>query len=349
MKAVSRFEADLLHILHALLGRAPLESVLPRLSDRSDRPPCLSRDAVDLIEDALAKGCVLRLARAGGWKRERHLRGDRVADGRMWERTAPADMGLYFSAHSLRFLLTLTADWPEDWARFHAAEHELTIGDLFLLYLAFEVFRSTKLTERLQANSIFETHALCRLAFPEDFTRARNCQQLNWGPWLTGVGACILEAWQDRLAQRWQHIELGRRALKDVGALHALAQAETQVLDSFLKAAEQAGRRDLARFVLRTAALLLPAGITWQNWRGTLPVADLRLAERVEVQRAALAFARQLGHLHQWEQEARTIGYFDDGYQAAQWWKSEWERHGGDAVWSRAQTLLRAAEPLRSP
>src|SRR6516162_3110461 len=58
MKTVSRFEANLLRILRSFLQRAPLERALPLVMEPSDRPPCLSRAVVELVQDHLRKGCV---------------------------------------------------------------------------------------------------------------------------------------------------------------------------------------------------------------------------------------------------------------------------------------------------
>src|SRR4051812_38641568 len=72
MKVVSRFEANLLRILHFFLRRLPAEQALPLAAAGLKAPACLGRPAVGLVQDALAKGTVLLLARAGGWRRERH-------------------------------------------------------------------------------------------------------------------------------------------------------------------------------------------------------------------------------------------------------------------------------------
>src|SRR5437763_1738442 len=69
MKSVSRFEANLLRLLYYFLQQAPVQQALPLLEAKIDQPRCLSRNAVELVEDALAKGCVLLLARLGGWRR----------------------------------------------------------------------------------------------------------------------------------------------------------------------------------------------------------------------------------------------------------------------------------------
>src|SRR5262245_18357958 len=98
MKVISRFEANLVRILRYFLQRGdPAEQVLPWLVKPCPKPRCLSRATVALVQEPLAKGCMHLLARRGGWQRERHLRGERVVAGRLWQRTPVADLGLRFS------------------------------------------------------------------------------------------------------------------------------------------------------------------------------------------------------------------------------------------------------------
>src|SRR5579885_3581881 len=139
MQSVSRFEANLLRLLWYFLRREPPERALPLLENRCPVPPCLHRNAVRLIQDTLAKGCVFLLARNGGWRRERFLRGECVVEGRLWQRTPPAELGLTFSAHSLHFLIWITANRPGDSQHaWNVPERELTPGDRMLLYFAHE-------------------------------------------------------------------------------------------------------------------------------------------------------------------------------------------------------------------
>src|SRR5690349_20566947 len=152
MRTVSRFEANLLRILYCFLQRAPLDQALPLVINPCPRPRCLSRAAVELVQNALANGCVWLLARGGGWRRERHLRGGRVAKGRLWERSDPGELGLAFSRHTMEFLLWITAAKPgepkSDWL---PPEGELTPGDLLCLYFAYEALRDTEAAPALRA------------------------------------------------------------------------------------------------------------------------------------------------------------------------------------------------------
>jgi hypothetical protein len=129
--------------------------------------------------------------------------------------------------------------------------------------------------------------------------------------------------------------------MRDLGA------AQERVLNAFLDAVEKAGRLDLARFLLRAAARLLGPYANTGMWVGGLPSAGPRLADRAATYQAALAFVRRLDRLQSWERRARTVGYFDEGYAAAQLWKADWERHDGDALCERARGLVRQLDPLR--
>src|SRR5258708_7219657 len=114
MQNVARFEANLLRLLYYFLRREPAERALPLVEKRETPPPCLSRPAVRLVQDALAKGCTFLLAQRGGWRDERHLRNERVVSGRLWQRTKPEDLALKFSRHTLAFLIWITSARPDD-------------------------------------------------------------------------------------------------------------------------------------------------------------------------------------------------------------------------------------------
>jgi hypothetical protein len=348
MKTVTRFEANLLRVLHFFLRRVPAEQVEVLLSHRHPAPRCLHRDAVELVQDALAKGVVQLLACDGGWRRERHLRGGRPVEGRLWERTPLGELRLTFSRHTLQFLLWITAAKPGDQQpRWSPPLHELTIGDQYLLLLVYDALRDGRWGQELRKRPAFLGHALCRLAFALDFVAAPTDTRLDFAPWTSGLGAGILEVWQEALAEHWLRAEAGKGHISDWNALHRLGQAQGQVLGPFLDALETAGRLDLARFLLRVAGALLPDGVTAQWWVAGLSGSGPRLAQRTATYRAALTVLRQFDRLRQWYQRARNVGYFDEGYAASQLWKDDWERHDGDTLQARAQSIIRQLEPLR--
>ena len=347
MKTVTRFEANLLRLLHFFLRRVPPEQAKPLLLNRCPAPPCLHRAAVELVQDALAKGCVQLLARDGGWRRQRHLRGERAVEGRLWERTPAADLRMAFSAHALRFLIRVTAAEPGDaQPAWDPPPEELTAGDRFLLFLAYDSLRDTKWGQDLRKRAAFRQHGLCRLAFAADFAGASAETRPDFAPWTDGLGAAILEVWQDGLAESWLEAEARKGRIKDWQELRAAGQAQERVLGWFFEAVAAAGRPDLTRFLFRVLGGLLADGAAPQTWFAGLSSPGPRLAERAATYRAALAVLRQFDRLRQWYRLARGVGYFDEGYAASQFWKADWERLDGDGLHARAQGILRQVEPL---
>lgn len=351
MRSVSRFEANLLRLLWYFLRREPPERALPVIENHCAVPPCLNRGAVDLVKDALAKGCMFLLARRGGWRRERFLRGERVVEGRLWERTPPAELGLKFSAHTLDFLIWITANRPGDkdppW---RPLEKDLTLGDRILLYFAHEGLRHV--AEGLGAPVLrqeqpFVEHGLCWLAYPEDFTTAPAGARPHFAPWTNGLGACMLEALQPELARRWIEVESGKERIADPQAMRVLGQAQERVLSAFLDAVEQAGRMDLARFLLQAAAVLLGPHAHAGMWASRLNMAGQRVADRAATYQAATTFLRMLDRLQAWERRARGVGYFDEGYTASQLWKADWEEVRGDQLTDRARAIVHQLDPMR--
>jgi len=351
METVSRFEANLLRLLYFFLRRELPERALPIIEGRCEPPPCLKPGAVRLIRDALGKGCMHLVATRGGWRKERHLRGDQVREGRLWERTPPHDLGLTFSPHTLEFLLALTALRPSDkewWWR--PQESDLTDGDRLLLFFAHEQLREcsdgTGISD-LKRRPPFSTHALCWLAYPDDFTNLPAGVAPNFAPWTAGVGSCILEALQPDLARRWEQVEGKKERIVNPTEMAALGEAQQRVLTAFLDAVDAAGSWDLARFLLRALTNLLGPHAHAGMWTGRLATTGLRLADRAAVYQSALVLMRQVARFQDWARRARAIGYFDEGYAAAQLWKADWERCDGEVLCERAVTLVRQADPLR--
>jgi hypothetical protein len=351
MQSVSRFEANLLQLLWYFLHREPSERALPLLENRCAAPPCLHRNAVDLVKDTLAKGVVFLLARRGGWRRERFLRGERVVEGRLWERTPPADLGMTFSAHTLDFLIWITAHRPSDknppW---RPREEDLTLGDRVLLYFAHEGLRNVAEgvgAANMRSEQPFVRHGLCWLAFPDDYTAAPIGVRPNFAPWTNDAGAYMLEALQPELARRWIEVESGKERIADPQTMRVLGLAQERVLTAFLDAVEQAGRMDLARFLLHTATVLVGPHAHAGMWTANLQMTGLRVADRAATYQAATIFLRTLDRLQTWERRARGVGYFDEGYSASQLWKADWEQAQGDRLVERARAIVQQLDPMR--
>jgi FtsH ternary system domain X6 len=347
MKSVSRFENNLLRLLHFFLRQAPIQQALPLLENKLDRPRCLSRNAIDLVKDALAKGTTLLLTHLGGWRRERHLRDGEIREGRLWERTTPKELGLTFSGMTLDFLMWVTAKKPDENKKGWQPAEDVTLGDLLLLYFAVEQLRSSEMSGNLLKQTPLDSHGLLYLAYPDAYAKASSTSLPDFRPWVSGKGACIVEAMQPAVAERWAQMEIDKGLVSDWKLMRDLGQAQERSLSAFLTAVEKEGRFDLARFLLIAARRVLTASAASDLWVKGLKQHAQRLADRAETYRGALAFVRQMPRLQQWERNARSVGYFDEGYQASQLWKADWERHEGDTLTERARVILHQLDPMR--
>src|SRR5262249_4478950 len=207
-----------------------------------------------------------------GWRRERHLRGNQVAEGRLWQRSPIAELGLHFSRHTLELLLWFTADNPEDpkSRRRTPPDAELTPADALVCYHAYTALRDTSAGPALPGRLGFGMQELCWLAFPDDFVRRPADQVINFERWTSGVRACILEAMQSELARRWIEAEEHKCRLVEWQSVQQHGQAKELVLTAFLDSAQRAGRQDLARFLLVALGELLPRRPAQADWTGNL-------------------------------------------------------------------------------
>ena len=115
-------------------------------------------------------------------------------------------------------------------------------------------------------------------------------------------------------------------------------------MDSYLKAIDAAGRRDLARPLLRVLQRIQNS--QWQStkWTGKLDVGDWSMGDRLTAYRAAFQLFCSAETLHRWQDEAVATGYFEEGYQAAQLWKSDWEFYNGSQFAEFAQDVMNQEE-----
>lgn len=349
-KMVSRFEANLLRILRFFLKQVPAEQATRLIHERMDRPRCLSAAAVELVKDSLAKGCVLYLVRAGAWNRDQFLRKGSPKFGRLWERSPVEQLTLEFSRHALDFLMWMTAHRAkEERPVWHASPETLTVADWLLFFLAYEAMRGdVDLAAALRTSPAFGENALIWLAYPNDLAGETRAVPA-FDRWLTEPGNFVLEALQPVLESRWLEIERTKGQVGDWTLLNQQGQAQGRVIDAFARAVDDAGRRDLVRFLLSVMSRVLATpDMAPTFWTGGLQGAGPpRMAERLETQRNALVVLRTAELFRNWENAARQSGYLDEDYATSKFWLGEWERYDFNTIAERAERVLQQVEPLR--
>jgi hypothetical protein len=350
-RPVSKFEADLIRVLRFCLGRFPAEDGYKLLRQPHARPSCLSRNAVELVKDSLAKACVLYLVRAGGWRNDRYLRAGTPSPGRAWDRTPLDERTLTFSSHVVEFLIWATAEKVHDTrATWDAPAAELTAGDELFFWLAYDACRvDPEVAAALRKKEAFRSNRFAWISAAGDLADDAEATPPDFASLFVGERAVVLECLQPLLTQRWLRSERAKGQITDWRRMREQGRAEAAGLSAFLAAADAAGRPDLARFVLAANAALFYSELTAAFWTsGLTGPGPARLADRLDTQRAALALPRQMAVLAGWQEKYRAVGYFDDGYAASQLWKQDWEAAGGDRVTARARAAVDAIEPLRT-
>ncbi|CAN5327541.1 hypothetical protein BH11PLA2_BH11PLA2_01270 [soil metagenome] len=347
---LNRFEYDLVRILRFLLGALPPEQVVTALHQQRPAPPCLSANCIRLVQETLRKGLVQFLVRGGGWRNEHYLRDGVATPGRVWQRLPLEERTLAFSARPLQFLIWLTAERPSEarsaWA---PSPTPPTIADhLFFLLVQQHLPAHQSHWTVIARSSVFQDNPLARLFHPAEFDGPLP----DFATLYALPAPAILESLQPLLTQRWIDIDHGKESINDWTQLRLQGEREAATLAAFLTAAETAGRRDLARFVLRALAKRLseaePALALWT--RSLSQERPTRLADRIATRRAALSLVQQMPTLARGEQQARTVSYFEENYAAAQWWKAEYEAYHGRSLSAKAERLLRQTDPLnRNP
>lgn len=343
---ISRFEMDLLHLVWFVFGKLPPNRAEEILHARSAAPPCLKRHFVEVLQDTLAKGYVQQLATEGGWRRARFLRGEQVVEGRLWERTPPQDLALSFSRHTLNFLILMVALQPKDFCEKWTVPPEITLGDQWFFFLMYRALRTTESKGIVyRQHPVFRDHVLCRLLYADEFDTLTPVIAPAFGPWIQA--SWYLEALQPLLAARWEEMERTKESITRPPRMVSLGRSQQEVLNAYLDAVEQAGRLDLARFLLQTLTAVLPSDVRAARWVGGLKLENFRIAERADAYRAATAVLRCAEKLALWERQARAVGYIDEGYSASQLWKSDWEQWHGATLRERAHAIRRELEPLK--
>lgn len=352
---------ELLLVARAVAQGGPYEAVDPILRGAT-RLDGLPPTAMRVLEDTIAKGCALALARLGGWRRVARVTttagGERaVATGRAWEVHPIAGPALDFSPYTFelfRWLLTAPLGDPKP-APFTLSA-PATAGDELVTYLVCALVEGRAVAPTVAAQPSVQRSALAWLGFPRLFAEAAASTSARPSPptpraftrLLERGGALVLDALGDDLARRAVAFERHRARVQEPVRLRALSELRQAALDSYLDAVLAAGRDDLASFVVDAATVLLPRAVP-TDAVASLWIAELDkaapLRDRADARRASGAHLRALARLAQRRRELALVRFIDEGYDVAQVVLARWERIDNDGF-SRAAEVLARLESL---
>ena len=346
MKRVAQSEFDLLSVARALTGGVSAEAVEPLLRTPRPRATKLGPTAMALLKQTLARGAVLEIGRRGGWRDTRHLRGEtEVVSGRLWQRHGPPT--LCFSPATLELLAWLAASplaVPAECKPLRL-NGRLGLGDQLLLYLACDlVQRCPGCGPPLGRSPAFRRSPLCWIGFPELLGAGEPLgeAELTEAVWdgQLGEGVVLLEALQQDLARRWVAVERGKRELVKLEVMINVGESQRLVLEQLVAALDRAGRRDLIGFMLEATGRLLKHRPDASHWIGGIAqVGALSACQRAF--RAAGALLAGLDLPRRWVEEAQTVRFFDDEYEASQLLLKQWEQIGNEGLLHARQLVQR--------
>lgn len=345
MKRVASSEYDILTIARGLMGQESLAALEGLLRRGRQLPPKLGPTSMGVLEDTLAKGVVLQLARRGGWRSERYLKDGEVSEGRVWLRHTPP--ALHFSVFSIQLLRWLTACpvGNSDCDPLDAAPR--TLADELLMYLTLDVTSQLRCDTGIVRQAAFRGSALCWLGFPDRLSRDELAVEITteqFRPLLTGDGPVLVECLQGDLGNRWARMEWNKQTIRWNAAMTQLGGGQEAVAGAWLDACDAAGRRDLSRFLIRAASEVLEGHAPSQRWVQNLEQRG-SMRDRSGARRAAGAFLRALRQLRRWAEESGSVRFFDDDYEAAQLYLTQWENLGDDGF-HHAERIIRELEAL---
>jgi hypothetical protein len=346
---VSASEHDLLTITRTLVGEGSVEAVEPILREKQKIPEKLGPTAAGLLRATLARGVVRELARRGGWRRERRPTPAGLKVGRVWERNPM--FSLRFSKYSMQLLRWLLAEplGSTSAKALTPPEAALTLGDEVLQYLLLDAITKTNARDLIRAvvdSDAIRSSALCWLGFCDVLCAKSPPKDLldRFSAVATSQGIVVLEALQDDLARRWVSMERRKRSMTESADLIALGQAQEAVLGALFTVANQHKRRDLTGFVVEATARLLPGPVPADVWIGQLDPAE-PLSVRQNARRAAGALLRAVKRWKAWDDEHRSVRFFDDDYDLAQALLNMMERLGEAGV-ARSDQILSGLSAL---
>jgi hypothetical protein len=317
-------ERDLVQVARSLADPRAMPVFASVVRRATPLPPRIGRSSMRALEDALAKGLVLGLARSG-------------ASHRAWAHVPPPH--LHFGAPAfvlLRWLLETPVGSPK--AEPPPVFEGLGIGEQ-LLFLR---VRALLLAAGLPAAADAPAFVRVPLIALHEGLDAPGVAELA-----RGDAASIVFALADEIATQWEKAERTKAAATDPQVLLARGLGQRAVLERFVPAALP----DVLplRFLLELLRRTIPDAErpfdprTWPCGRALDPGAPLGL--RVDARRAGLAPFVAMGRIAGHQARLRAVGFVDDGYDEAQAGLRALEPFD-EGRFARAAEVVRAAEQL---
>lgn len=303
------------------------------LNEAWQAPAKLSPGGLRVLEDTLGKGAVLWLTRHGAWR------------DRLWDRRAPP--AILFESATVQVL-----QWLLEQPLSHESAGPLrllqssSLGLELLLLATLAAAVETPAERQVACQPAVRASPLCRVAFPVSLALVGGADAtapLTFDP----AQDFALEALQPSLAKWWRAGERLKARLLMPADVTRCGMTQARTLDQLFAWADANDKRERCTFLLEAMAPLLHEKATAADF--VAPFEErLPLRERHGARRAAGAALQGIARLQSWDEQARTVRFIDDGYEAAQLRVKTYESVFGPARFRIAQRVRDELEALPS-
>jgi hypothetical protein len=331
---VTSDEEPILQLARALFAQVPESTLHGLLGQARKTPPRLTPDAMKLLEETLATGAALFVARHGAWRKD--------AGQRLWEKSPLPP--LTFTGASLQFLRWLLGIGERAQEALLLPTRQLAAnGDELLLVAALTTTQGTPWQAAIAWQPMVRESAVCVAGYAAELGAVRSLDEvpafdLSPGGW----HAFALEGLADLFAEVWTEAELAKRHEQLPARLQGGSVAQQRVLEALFAAAASMETRGPLLFLVEAARRVLAASMPAQAYGASLNTRS-SLRERSEARQASGAMLRGLLKLFELDTAHRQTRFTDDGYELAQGLVKRWEAMGPSrAQWAIVEPTLSA-------
>ncbi|MGL4419737.1 MAG: hypothetical protein ACRCZF_03650 [Gemmataceae bacterium] len=346
VRSVTLAEGHLIRVARAIWLMDSMELARLLTTDRPVAPPCLSPNAVELLQESFRKGFLRRWMQDGAWQIGTFLHQGRPRTGRVYEQHPMVEHPWGFSRNAITLLLWLATTHPAGPRPAWELDPNvpLTVADQYFVLVVYRLFRHHRDHAELASFVPIQENPWVRIVFPADFPQKPMPDFRNL---LQGPASILQEGLQPFLEKTLFEQEHRKQQSVSYQQIQARGEAETETWTTFCEVMHRFARPDLAQFLFRSAGRILKRNRQLDFWRRGFPLRhDLRLADRLKIERLALALPRMMEVFSGWEEQSRRVSFYDEDYAVAQWFLREYEEHSGAAHRRTLQQLLQQLDPL---
>lgn len=319
MKKVAESEFKFLAVAKAIVGMESPQYIQTILKTKQKVPTSkryrnkIGPTAGKIFQEIIIKGVPLQIIKRGGWLNKKSIDGFNLLKGRVWNRHKMPT--LKYSSFVFDLVYWLTSNSFNSNSNCPILNsYPKTLGDEVLAFLAVDLLYKANLKNILTKQASFCSSGLIWLAYLDAFINTDiNPKKEYFNELVNNDRAIILEALLPQLTQKWYNIERSKKQMVKNQDMIRLGNLQKIVLDYFLTAIDENGRRDLAEFLLNAGKRIIESNSCSSDWIASLENKG-SMSIRTDAKKASSSFLQIFPKLQTWAIESRTVPFFEDDY-----------------------------------